>query len=86
MVRYSIKTLACLTAGTLPLLAMPAKAAAPRAGPEISALGLSGQQIPPSELDTIRGGFNLGAGLSIGFAFKQIEAVNGIVVKSIMVP
>ncbi len=86
MVRYSIKTTACLTAGALTLLATPAKAAPPGAGMEISALGLSGQQIPPNELNNIRGGFNMGAGLSISFAFKQIEAVNGIIVKSIMVP
>ena len=86
MIRHSIKALGWFSAAALPLLSTPAWASPAPAGMEIASLGLTGQQIPNGELRNIRGGFSLGNNLSINFAFKQIEAVNGIIVKSIMIP
>jgi outer membrane PBP1 activator LpoA protein len=39
-----------------------------------------------AQLAAIRGGFDLGQGLSIDFAFQQISTVGGTIVQSIMVP
>jgi hypothetical protein len=70
----------------LPLLSVPALAATPETSSVIAMLGLSAQQITPGELRNIRGGFDLGPSLSISFAFKQIESVNGIIIQTIAVP
>lgn len=81
-----INAITCFTASALPLFSTFAWAAPPDTPANLSTLGLSGQQIGPNELRYIRGGFELSPSLSISFAFKQIQAVNGIIVKSIMVP
>lgn len=86
MVPISLKAVGQLAAASLPLLATPALAAQPEGPSAVSALGLSGEQLSLTELSRIRGGFDLNNSLSINFAFQQIEAINGIVVKSIMVP
>ncbi len=86
MIPLSIKIAGQLATASLVLLAGPARASPPGTPAAIAALGLSGQQISLKELGGIRGGFDLAPSLSISFAFKQIEAINGIVVKSIMVP
>ncbi len=82
----NLKAVGLFTAGALPLLSPPALAAPPGMPSAVSVLGLSGQQISANELSKIRGGFDLSPSLSISFAFRQIEAINGIVVSSIVVP
>jgi hypothetical protein len=80
-----IRTIGQLTTAILPLFSAPALASGTDASSVVAMLGLSGHQIAPSELGTIRGGFETPS-LSINFAFKQIEAVDGKIVQTIIVP
>jgi hypothetical protein len=86
MISYMRRAVGPLTLAALPLLSVPALASTPQTSSVIAMLGLSAQQIAPSELRNIRGGFDLSPSLSISFAFKQIESINGIVVQTIAVP
>ncbi|WBO59439.1 MULTISPECIES: hypothetical protein [unclassified Acidocella] len=80
------QTTAWLAAAAFALLPAMAHSATPDKQAVSLALGLSGHQIGPKELGCIRGGFDLNKLLSISFAFKQVETIDGVVVKSIMVP
>jgi hypothetical protein len=86
MFSHVIKAAGPLATAALPLLGAPALAAGPETSSVVAMLGLSGQQISPRELGNIRGGFDLSPSLSISFAFKQVEAINGIIIQSIVVP
>lgn len=86
MFTHMIRAVGPLMTAALPLLSAPALAATPETSSVIAMLGLSAQQIAPGELRNIRGGFDLGPSLSISFAFKQIESVNGIIIQTIAVP
>lgn len=52
----------------------------------ISSLQLGAAQVKTSELDAIRGGFDLSPKLSISFAFQQIDYQGTNIIQSIMVP
>ena len=52
----------------------------------ISSLQLGASQVKTSELDAIRGGFDLSPKLSISFAFQQIDYQGTNIIQSIMVP
>jgi hypothetical protein len=86
MISYSMKTRWQLAVAVLPLLGAPALAAQPESQMVVSTLGLSGHQIPNSELRDIRGGFDVSPSLSFSFAYQQITSVDGVVVQSILVP
>lgn len=60
--------------------------AAPPGAEAMSALRLSGLQIPARALGGIRGGFDVKPGLSISFAFQQVDYQGTKVVQSILVP
>ena len=70
----------------LPSMSISAFAAPANQPDSVAALGLTGQQISTNALAGIRGGFDFGHAFSISFGFKQEEAINGIIVKSIEVP
>ena len=69
------------------MLSAPAAHAGPLLqGPDGTMMIPGAIQLTPTQLATIRGGFDFGPKFSIDFAFQQIDTVNGTVVQSIMVP
>ena len=80
----------CIVFVTAAVCSMPAYAEQPAGSLSdanmISFLQLSSSQISHQELDKIRGGFDLNPGLSISFAFQQVDYQGTKAIQSIFVP
>lgn len=80
----------CTALVTLGVYALPAYAEPPASRFSdtnvISSLQLSSSQISRQDLGNIRGGFDLKPGLSISFAFQQVQYQGAKIIQSILVP
>ena len=81
-----LKSMAYLFTVLLPSVNISAFANPPNHPSSVAALGLTSQELSTIALAGIRGGFDFSHAFSISFGFRQLETINGIIVKSIEVP